>query len=107
MTVARLKRVFVLDRLKTIGRNLKCEVQVYQLVLADKRTPKVAKFFLGLAVGYALLPFDIIPDFIPVVGHLDDLVIVPALVMIALKMIPREVVEDCRRRVQSDLEKSS
>ena len=88
----------MLDRLKAIGRNLKYEIKVYQLVLTDERTPKLAKFFLGLAVGYALLPLDIIPDFIPVIGHLDDLVIVPALVLLALKMIPREVVDDCRRR---------
>ena len=88
-------------KLKSIGRNLKHEIKVYQLVLRDSRTPRLAKFLLGLAVGYALLPFDIIPDFIPVIGLLDDVIIVPALIVIALRMIPKEVVEDCRIRVNS------
>ncbi len=83
-------------KLKVLGRNVKREIKVYQLVLKDNRTPKLAKWLLGLAIGYALLPFDIIPDFIPVVGQLDDLIIVPALVFIALKMIPKEVVDECR-----------
>ena len=86
------------DRLKAVSRMLKRELQVYQLVLKDPRTPKLAKAVLGLAVGYALLPFDFIPDFLPVIGHLDDVIIIPALVSIALKMIPQEIVEDCRRR---------
>lgn len=84
------------DKLKATVRNLKRELKVYQLVLKDSRTPKLPKFFLGLAVGYTLLPFDIIPDFIPVIGHIDDVIIVSALVIVALKMIPQEVVEDCR-----------
>ena len=86
------------DHLKAVGKTLKRELQVYQLVLKDARTPKLAKWLLGLAVGYALLPFDLIPDFIPVIGHLDDAIIVPTLVIIALKMIPEEVIADCRRR---------
>jgi len=89
------------DKLKSVGRKLKHEIKVYQLVLSDSRTPRLTKFLLGLAVGYALLPFDIIPDFIPVIGHLDDVIIVPALIVIALRMIPKEVVEDCRIRVNS------
>jgi uncharacterized membrane protein YkvA (DUF1232 family) len=84
------------DNLKAVGRGLKHELQVYQLVLKDPRTPKPAKWLLGLAVGYALLPFDLIPDFIPVIGHLDDVIIVPTLVIIALKLVPAEVVADCR-----------
>lgn len=88
----------MLDRLKSAERNLKREIKVYQLVLKDSRTPKLAKLLLGLAVVYALLPFDIIPDFIPVIGHLDDVIIVPALLLIALRMIPKEIVEDCRAR---------
>lgn len=87
----------ILDRLKRIGQDLKREINVYRRVLKDKRTPKTAKLLLGLAIGYLLLPFDIIPDFIPIIGHLDDLIIVPALVLIALKMIPKEVIDECRK----------
>lgn len=89
----------MLSKLKSIGRNLKRELRVYQLVLKDSRTPRLAKILLSIAVGYALLPFDIIPDFLPVIGFLDDVIIVPALVIAALKLIPKEVVEDCRRIV--------
>ncbi len=91
-------------RLKAVGRNLKREIQVYRLVLKDHRTPRLAKILLGLAVGYAILPFDIIPDFIPVIGQLDDLIIVPALIIVALKLIPKEVVEECRIRANPDRE---
>lgn len=84
------------EKLKSVGQTLKHELRVYQRVLKDSRTPRAAKCLLGVAVGYVLLPFDIIPDFIPVIGHLDDLIIVPALVIIALKMIPKEVISDCR-----------
>ena len=89
------------EKLKSAGTKLKHEIKVYQLVRKDRRTPKLAKFLLGLAIGYALLPFDIIPDFIPVIGHLDDLIIVPVLVVLALKMIPREIIEECRALANS------
>ncbi len=87
------------DKLKSVGMSLKREIKVYQLVIKDNRTPKMAKVILGLAVGYAFLPFDIIPDFIPVLGYLDDVIIIPVLVLLALKMIPKEVIADCRMRV--------
>jgi uncharacterized membrane protein YkvA (DUF1232 family) len=86
-----------MTKLKAIGDLFKRELRVYRRVLRDPRTPRLAKILLGAAVGYALLPFDLIPDFIPVIGHLDDLVIVPTLVWLALKRIPTEVIEDCRR----------
>ncbi len=89
----------MLERLKAIGRGLKRELAVYRLVLKHPRTPRLAKWLLGLAVGYALLPFDLIPDFIPILGQLDDVVIVPALVWSALRLVPDDVVAECRRRV--------
>ncbi|MBM3497190.1 MAG: DUF1232 domain-containing protein [Armatimonadetes bacterium] len=88
----------MLNRLRTLGRALKRELGVYRLVLRDRRTPWYARAVLGLAVGYLLLPFDLIPDFIPVLGQLDDLILVPGLVLLALKLVPAEVVEECRRR---------
>jgi len=90
------------EKLKSLGRSLKREVTVYQLVIQDKRTPKLAKLLLMLAVGYVLLPFDIIPDFIPVIGHVDDAVIVPALVLLALRYVPQAVLDDCRMRASSE-----
>ncbi len=89
------------QKLKSIGRTLKVELKVYQLVLKDERTPRLAKWLLFIAVAYTLTPFDIIPDFIPVIGHLDDVVIVPTLVFLALRLIPREVISDCRTRANT------
>lgn len=85
-----------MERLRTIGTTLKKELKAYRYMLKHPRTPRLSKFLLALAVGYALLPFDLIPDFIPLIGHLDDLVIVPILVIVALKIIPKDVVEECR-----------
>jgi uncharacterized membrane protein YkvA (DUF1232 family) len=90
-------------KLRTTGSRFKREIEVYQLVRRDKRTPKMAKVLLALAVGYALLPFDIIPDFIPVVGHLDDFIIIPALLWLARKVIPNEVMADCQEQVRRRL----
>ena len=82
---------------KTLLERFKAEIKFYHAVLQDSRTPKVTKFFLGLALAYALNPIDIIPDFIPVVGYLDDLIIVPALVFIAMKLIPRKLLVEIRQ----------
>lgn len=89
----------MLEKLKVLGKKIKREVKIYQLVLRDNKTPKLAKFFLWLAVAYALSPIDLIPDFIPIIGYLDDVVILPLLFLIALRFIPKEIIEKHRRQL--------
>src|SRR5437762_12771362 len=81
------------ERSKKITRSFKREVIVYQRVLRDERTPVVAKLFLAFAIGYLCMPFDLIPDFIPIISHLDDVIIV------ALRFIPPEVLAEHREQV--------
>jgi uncharacterized membrane protein YkvA (DUF1232 family) len=79
-----------------IRRSLATELDAYRRVLRHRRTPWLARLLLALAVGYVLLPFDLVPDFIPVLGQLDDLFLVPALVLLALKLVPADVLRECR-----------
>lgn len=88
------------EKLKSIGNLFKTELKIYRLVMKDSRTPLTAKVLLGTAIAYALSPIDIIPDFIPIIGHLDDVIIVPGLVFMALKLIPKELIEECRAKVK-------
>lgn len=90
----------MLKKLKSLAKQLKRELAVYRLVLKHPQTPRLAKCLLWLAVGYLLLPFDLIPDFIPILGQLDDLVIIPALLYFALLLIPPSVLQNCREQVQ-------
>lgn len=92
----------MLDKLKTVAKQFKYEFEVYRLVWRHPKTPKLAKCLLGIAIVYVLMPFDLIPDFIPVIGQLDDLVIVPFLVYLALKLIPQTVVCECREEMKRE-----
>src|SRR5512138_1795637 len=78
-----------------VGR-FKRELDVYRRVLKHPRTPRASKIILGVAVAYAISPIDLIPDFIPVVGHLDDVILLPTLIWAALKLVPEDVVSECR-----------
>lgn len=90
----------MIEKLKSLTKHLKQEFALYRLVLKHPETPWIAKMFLGLAVGYLLLPFDLIPDFIPVLGQLDDVVIIPILVYVALLFIPQAVIHSCREQMK-------
>ncbi len=71
-------------------------------MLRHPQTPWLPKSLLWLAIGYLLMPFDLIPDFIPVLGQLDELVILPVLVYLALKMTPDEIVAECRETLKNN-----
>ena len=86
---------------KTKAKQLNNEVHALYLASKDPRTPWFAKVFAALIIGYALSPIDLIPDFIPVLGCLDDLIIVPVGIVLFLKMIPKEVMEECREKARS------
>ena len=76
--------------LKERAGKLKTDLPALFLALKDRETPVLAKVFAGIAVAYALSPVDLIPDFIPVLGYLDDVILLPGLVALTLKRIPPE-----------------
>ncbi len=83
---------------KRRARKLKTETYALYLAYRDPRVPWYAKVFAALIVGYVFSPIDPIPDFIPVLGLLDEMVVVPIGVAIVLKMIPEGVMAECRQR---------
>ena len=84
-------------------RDLRRELHALYLASKDRRTPWRAKALIALVIGYALSPVDLIPDWIPLLGFLDDLVVVPLGVLLARRMIPAEVLADCRARADARL----
>ena len=80
---------------------LKQETYAMYLALRDPRVPWYARLVAACVVGYAFSPIDLIPDFVPVLGYLDDLIIVPLGITLALKMIPADVMAECRARSQA------
>ena len=91
-----------MESLKQKARNLKTEIYILYLAYRDPRVAWYAKAFMFVIVAYFLSPIDLIPDFIPVLGYVDDLIIVPAGIFLALKMIPKEVMEECRGKARSE-----
>ena len=82
--------------LKQRADRLKKDIPAIFLALKAKETPLAAKISAGLTVAYALSPIDLIPDFIPVLGYLDDVILLPALVALTVKLIPQEIFNKCR-----------
>ncbi len=87
--------------LKERAERLKTDIPALFLALKDGETPLLAKIFAGITVVYALSPVDLIPDFIPVLGYLDDLILLPLFVALTVKFIPKGVLERCRRESQN------
>jgi uncharacterized membrane protein YkvA (DUF1232 family) len=85
-------------RWKARVKELKQDVYALYLASRDPRVPWLAKVIIGVVVAYALSPVDLIPDFIPILGYLDDLILVPLGMALAIKMIPEHVWQDCKAR---------
>ena len=83
-------------RLKAWAGRLKRDVLVLWLAARDPRVPWAAKALAAMAAAYALSPIDLIPDFVPVLGYLDDLILLPAMIWLALRLIPDDVVAELR-----------
>ncbi len=92
-----------LDNWKRRARRLKAEVYALYLAYRDPRVPWYAKVLAACVVGYAISPIDLIPDFIPGLGYLDDLVLIPLGIALTLRLIPSEVMVECRERARTEV----
>jgi uncharacterized membrane protein YkvA (DUF1232 family) len=89
------------QQLKARARALKRETYALYFAARDPRTPWYAKALAAAVVAYALSPFDLIPDFIPVIGYLDDLIVVPLGIALVIKLVPASVMAECRQRAEA------
>ena len=86
--------------LKQRAKQLKTDIPALFLALSDLQTPILAKVLAGITLCYALSPLDLIPDFIPVLGYLDDVLLLPCLILLTVRLIPAPVWERCRQSAQ-------
>ena len=86
------------------AKSKQLETEIFALYLACKhpRTPWYAKALAALIIGYAFSPIDLIPDFIPLLGYLDDLILIPAGIAFLVKIIPKDILEECRSKAKSN-----
>lgn len=89
-----------MSKLTDRSKKLKTDIPAVFLALKEKRTPWYAKIIAAAVVVYALSPIDLIPDFIPVLGYLDDLILLPVLIAWCVRCIPEDVFADCRNRAE-------
>jgi uncharacterized membrane protein YkvA (DUF1232 family) len=90
-----------LDRLKDRAHEIRRDVHALYLACQDPRTPWYAKLLASAVVAYAFSPIDLIPDFVPVLGYLDDLILIPAGILLAIRLIPAPVLAACRRQAEA------
>lgn len=90
----------IIMTLKERAASLKRDIPAVFLALKAKETPILAKILAGITVAYALSPIDLIPDFVPVLGYLDDVILLPALIALTVKRIPEDVFASCRKQAE-------
>jgi uncharacterized membrane protein YkvA (DUF1232 family) len=94
----------LLNKLKEWAQHLKGETFALYYAARDSRTPWYAKLFVASIVAYAFSPIDLIPDFVPVLGYLDDLILIPIGIALAIKLVPDYILADCRARAQDAMQ---
>ncbi len=92
-------------RIREWAKKIKSEIAVLSLASKHKDTPWYAKGAILFTLGYALSPIDLIPDFIPVLGYLDDLILLPLMIAGCIRLIPDAVIDECRRKIEKLEEK--
>ncbi len=88
-------------KLKEKAKQLKTKIAALYVALKRKDTPLAAKIAVGITVGYALSPIDLIPDFVPILGLLDDIIILPLLIALSIKLIPKKIMDECEAQAQN------
>jgi uncharacterized membrane protein YkvA (DUF1232 family) len=96
--------VKTIDCLKAAAEKLKTEIAVLGVVYRDSRTPWYAKALIAVVIAYSLSPIDLIPDFIPVLGYLDDLILIPLGITLAIKLVPEEIFKEAHEKVADNPE---
>lgn len=88
----------IIDKMKKQANNLKNEITTIYYVYQNPKAKIIPKIIIIFTIGYALSPIDLIPDFIPILGYLDDLIILPALIALAIKLTPKEIMDESREK---------
>jgi uncharacterized membrane protein YkvA (DUF1232 family) len=96
----------VFEQLKSWAKKLKKQIFILYLAYKDKRVTWYAKLFTACVVAYAFSPIDLIPDFIPILGYLDDIILVPIGITLALKMLPKSVIRECTIKAEQMMKSS-
>ena len=100
LQVAKGKQVSDPMTLKERAKKLKTDIPAVFMALKHRQTPWYAKVFAAITVAYALSPLDLVPDFIPVLGYLDDVLLLPAMIALTLKCIPKDILDQCKKQAE-------
>lgn len=87
-------------KIKEKGRLIKNKISALYIAFYSKDLPIYVKIIIGVTVFYALSPIDLIPDFISILGYLDDIIILPALIIVSIKLIPKDIMEECEKEAE-------
>lgn len=92
-----------IEQLKSVVRSIKADIYALYFASRDARTPWYAKLVVAAIVAYALSPIDLIPDFIPIIGYLDDLILLPLGILLAIKLVPNTVMLECKAKARESI----